>query len=71
MIRSDLKNGDDPIVGLGFTKDRDRYVFIFNRSSQDTFLRAMGRFASDPELNFMWKDAAILREYVSQLLRWF
>lgn len=47
-------------------KGNERYIFILRRTRQDRALtlRALGRFASDPELSFAWYDAAVVSQWI-------
>jgi hypothetical protein len=44
----------------------DRYVFLFEDRDRAEILRVFGRFASHPELNFTWYDAAVLAQRVRE-----
>lgn len=42
----------------------ERYLFIYDEAHRVDMFRAFGRYASDPELSFDWKDATKLaKEY--------
>lgn len=60
-MRSNLKNQ------IVLVKDGERYLFLFDEASQKTVLRVFGKFASDPQLNFSWYDAAVLARKVRTL----
>lgn len=47
---------------LSLVKGDERYVFIWSCSEDYTtqVLRTLGRYASNPELNCTWYDAAVL-----------
>ena len=47
---------------LALVKGEERFIFLYNESSKSETLRTLGRFASDPELNFSWYDAAVLSQ---------
>ena len=49
---------------LALVKGNERYVFLYDDGSRPEALRALGRFASNPELNFTWYDAAILSQKI-------
>lgn len=51
---------------LALVKGNERYVFLYDDGSRAEALRALGRFASNPELNFTWYDAAILSQKIRQ-----
>lgn len=40
--------------------DNERYIVLYNEGQDRDALRALGRWASDPELSFTWYDAATL-----------
>lgn len=54
---------------LALVKDGERYVFLYDEDSSATLLQTLGRFASNPELNFSWYDAAVLSQKVRRLKR--
>jgi hypothetical protein len=49
---------------LALMRGVDRYVFLYDDASQEALLEQLDRFASNPELNFTWFDAAVLGEKV-------
>ena len=51
---------------LTLVKGSDRYLFLYDEDSRAAALRTLGRFASDPELNFTWYDAAVLSLKIRQ-----
>lgn len=51
---------------LALVKGEERYVFLYNESNRAETLRALGRFASNPELSFTWYDAAVLSQRIRQ-----
>ncbi len=51
---------------LALVKGTERYVFLYDDSSQAEALRTLGRFASNPELSFSWYDAAVLSQKIRQ-----
>jgi hypothetical protein len=51
---------------LALVKGAERYVFLFDDASRAETLRALGRYASNPELSFSWYDAAVLSQKVRQ-----
>lgn len=54
---------DSEVINLIVVKKGvDTYVFLYNYSSRLELLRAIGRLASNPELNFTWYDAAMVNE---------
>lgn len=42
------------------------YVFSFSEHTRREVLRMFGRMAADPNLNFSWRDAAILAKRVRE-----
>lgn len=51
---------------LALVKGSERYVFLYDDSSRAETLRTLGRYASDPQLNFTWYDAAVLSQKIRQ-----
>jgi hypothetical protein len=51
---------------LALVKGEERYIFLFDDQHRSEALRALGRFASNPELSFSWYDAAVLSQRVRQ-----
>lgn len=49
---------------LALVKGKERYIFLYDDRRRAETLRTLGRFASNPELNFSWYDAAILSQKV-------
>lgn len=49
---------------LALVKGNERYVFLYNDAHRRDALHTLGRFASDPELNFSWYDAAVLSQKI-------
>ena len=45
---------------LALVKGQERYVFLYDDDSRAELLRALGRFAANPDLSFTWYDAARL-----------
>ena len=62
----EIRMGEEINV-LALVKDDQRYVFLYYEASFDELLRTLGRYASDPELNFSWYDAAMLSQRVRKL----
>lgn len=46
---------------------REKYVFIYDDASKSEMLRQLVRFAKDPELDFSWADAKILKDKMRHL----
>ena len=57
---------NDDINVLALVKGSQRYIFLYNDSQTAETLRTLGRYASNPELNFTWYDAAVLSQKVRQ-----
>lgn len=51
---------------LALAKGVERYVFVFHSEYRAEVIRILARFASNPELNFSWYDAAVLTQRVRQ-----
>lgn len=52
---------------LALVKGSERYVFLYDDSKRAETLRALGRYASNPQLSFTWYDAAVLSQKVRQV----
>lgn len=52
-------------------KSEQRYVFAFRNTESELceILRALGRFASNPELDFTWYDAAVLSQRARGMMK--
>lgn len=57
---------NDDINVLALVKGSQRYIFLYNDSQAAETLRTLGRYASNPNLNFTWYDAAVLSQKVRQ-----
>lgn len=51
-----------PLHVLALVKGGERFVFIYDERSISSLLQTFGQYASDPELNFNWYDAATLSQ---------
>ena len=49
---------------LALVKGEQRYVFLYDDANRAETLRTLGRFASNPELDFTWYDAAVLSQKI-------
>lgn len=49
---------------LAMVKGDERYVFLYDPQSIEQLIDQLGKYASDPDLDFTWYDAAILAEKV-------
>ena len=56
----------DEINVLALVKGTERYVFLYDDTSRAETLRALGRFASNPELSFTWYDATVLSQKIRE-----
>ena len=52
---------------LALVKGIERFVFIYDDERRTETLRTLGRFATNPELNFTWHDAAVLSQKIRQI----
>jgi hypothetical protein len=52
---------------LALVRDGHRYVFLYDDNSIDSVLSILSDYASDPELDFSWYDAALLSQRVRKL----
>jgi hypothetical protein len=51
---------------LALVKGDERFIFLYTDNNKSETLRTLGRFASDPNLNFTWYDAAVLSQQLRQ-----
>ena len=58
-ILEDCQDRQDLCV-LAMTRGADRYVVIYDDQHHGEVVETFGRWASHPELNFTWYDAACL-----------
>ncbi|MDR0390724.1 MAG: hypothetical protein LBH59_02370 [Planctomycetaceae bacterium] len=63
--KGDNSMGQDVNV-LALVKGEERYIFLYSDTSRAETLRALGRYASNPELSFTWYDAAVLSQKIRQ-----
>jgi hypothetical protein len=61
---SDIVTQDINVLAL--VKGSERYIFLFDDNRRAETLRTLGRYASNPDLNFSWYDAAVLSQKVRQ-----
>lgn len=57
-----------PMNVLALVRDGHRYVFLYDDNSVDMILTTLSDYASDPELDFTWYDAAVMAQRVRALL---
>lgn len=68
-MQSDRYGGganEDGVNVLALAKGDERFIFIYGDESRQDVLRAIGRWAANPELDFSWYDAAVLSRKVRQ-----
>jgi len=53
---------------LALVRGEHRFVFLYNDNGIDTMLATLSEYASDPELDFTWHDAAVMAQQVRALL---
>lgn len=51
---------------LALAKGPERYIFLYDDDSRAETLRVLGRFASNMELSFDWRDAAELSQKIRE-----
>ncbi len=51
---------DNEINVLALVKGEEKFIFLFDDANRDETLRQLAHFASDPEIEFSWYDAATL-----------
>jgi hypothetical protein len=64
-VPKDLNVSKDVNV-LALVKGEERFIFMYTDNNKSETLRTLGRFASDPEINFSWYDAAVLSQRLRQ-----
>lgn len=47
-------------------KGPDRYVLLYTAATRAEALRTLGRWASEPELDFTWYDAVTLSQRIRE-----
>jgi hypothetical protein len=52
---------------LALVRDGQRYIFLYDDQSIESVLATLAEYASDPELDFSWYDAAVLSQRVRKL----
>ena len=50
--------GNTNVIAL--QRDQDKYLIMYDDSQRLQAMGALGRYASNPKLNFTWNDAVIL-----------
>lgn len=51
---------------LALVKGEQRYIFLYTDQNKSETLRTLGSYASDPEIDFSWYDAAVLSQKLRQ-----
>lgn len=51
---------------IALVKGSERYVFLYDDESREETLKALGRYAANPDLSFSWYDASVLGQKVRQ-----
>jgi hypothetical protein len=57
------------LSAAGIAVDRDVYIIIWASDRTKDALRQCGRWASNDQLNFTWRDAAVLGQRVGSVAR--
>ena len=52
---------------VAIIKGDEQFVFIYRDEQRSECMRALGRWASNPELSFSWYDAAVLSQRMRAL----
>lgn len=55
---------DDEIAAVSIRHGGHTYAVIFDESTRADALRQLGAWASNPELNFTWYDAAMASQKI-------
>lgn len=58
-----MKTVEDKFI-VTLIKGEERFVFIYMPSTAKQALRLVGQFASNPDLNFSWYDAAVVSQKI-------
>ncbi len=53
---------------LALVRDDHRFIFLYDDNSVETMLTTLSQYASDPEMEFTWYDAAMLAQRVRRML---
>ena len=61
--------GDDDINVLAPIRNGQQWTLLYDDVSRAEALRLLGRWASNPELDFSWYDAALLSQKVRRVNR--
>ena len=52
---------------IACVREEQNYIFLYTDENKKEVLRTFARFASNPELNFSWRDATVLSQKVNQI----
>ena len=53
---------------MALVRDEHRFVFLYDDNSVETMMSTLSQYASDPELEFTWYDAALMAQRVRGML---
>ncbi len=56
----------DPHVIAYYKPSGQAYFFTYHDHQKTQVMRVLGRFASDPELDLTWYDAAVLSKHIRE-----
>ena len=59
-----VQEEDDKIVPLELEKGGHTYRIVYDENTRPAAWRMLGRWASNPGLNFTWKDADVLSQEI-------
>lgn len=52
---------------LTLLKGREKYIVVYNPADKGPALDTLARWASDKELSFSWKDAAMMSQEIRRI----
>tara|TARA_Y100000310_G_scaffold316852_2_gene369060 strand:+ start:2145 stop:2453 length:309 start_codon:yes stop_codon:yes gene_type:complete len=56
----------EDIYATGLEKGDERYIVLYPNSERQNALRAIGRWAANPELSLTWSDAGAMTRHIGQ-----
>lgn len=59
----------EDISVVALVKGEERYIFLFRADQREEMLRTLVRFAIHKDLDFNWRDAAVLSPQVGKLTK--
>ena len=59
---------DEDLLIVATKRNGERYIWLYSPSHASDVLRSADRFASNPELNFTWWDAALISQSVRRAM---